>query len=102
MASEKLLERKLREAVEDCGGRCYKLSSMLHTGMPDRLVLLPGGKAVFVEVKTTGKKQTQMQKHVMAGIADLNFETHVLDNEEQLAKLKSQWYLHLTTISNTP
>lgn len=40
---EKKLERKLVKAVEDCGAAAWKLSSPGRAGVPDRIVLLPGG-----------------------------------------------------------
>ena len=56
--SEKQLERLLKSTVElTMHGLCLKLLSQHMIGLPDRLCLLPKGKAFFVEVKTTGKKQ---------------------------------------------
>ena len=52
--SEKIIERKLVEAVKEKGGLCIKLLSDYFTGLPDRLCLFPGQKAIFVELKTTG------------------------------------------------
>jgi hypothetical protein len=53
---EKTLERKLVERVKAMGGIAPKLVSPGFSGMPDRLVLLPGGKMAFVEVKGYGMK----------------------------------------------
>ena len=51
MALEKDVEQRLRKGVEGLGGRCMKLVSQGNNGMPDRLVLLPDGRCVFVELK---------------------------------------------------
>ena len=48
---EKELERKLIRTVEAHGGKCLKWVSPGTTGLPDRIVLLPGGRLAFVELK---------------------------------------------------
>ena len=60
--NEKLIERKLREGVKALGGLALKFSSPYHRGVPDRIVLMPGGRMYFVELKTTGKKPTLLQQ----------------------------------------
>lgn len=54
--NEKLLERKLREEVKKLGGIALKFTSPFYTGMPDRIILMPGAKTRFVELKSPGKK----------------------------------------------
>jgi hypothetical protein len=49
--SEAKLEEKFRERVESAGGLCFKLSPLINNGIPDRLVILPGGVKEFVEMK---------------------------------------------------
>ena len=82
--SEKLVERKLREAVEKRGGKAVKLTSQLHRGLPDRLVLLPGGRAYFVEVKTTGRKPTKLQLAVHRDLRAMGFPVFVIDSIKSL------------------
>ena len=48
---EALVENKLGILVYKAGGMCVKLSPMNYVGIPDRMVLLPGGRLVFVECK---------------------------------------------------
>lgn len=48
---EKEIEDKLRLAVEGHGGRCLKWSCPGWAGVPDRILLLPGGRIIFVETK---------------------------------------------------
>lgn len=81
---EKLLERKLREAVKRKGGEALKLYSAYHTGMPDRLVLMPGGKASFAETKTTGRKPTALQEKAMGRLRAMGFKAEVVDTQEAL------------------
>lgn len=82
--SEKYLEVLLIKEVKRAGGWAIKLLPGLITGLPDRLVLLPGGKIAFAEIKTTGKKPTKIQKVVHKQIRDLGFYVWVLDSTERI------------------
>ena len=48
---EKDIEKKLVNLVRRRGGLCLKWVCPGWAGVPDRIVLLPGGKIVFVELK---------------------------------------------------
>jgi len=48
---EESVEGYLRARVKDVGGLCIKLNPAALVGIPDRLVVLPGGRVLFVEVK---------------------------------------------------
>ena len=62
MVSEKSIEQKLRMETKKMGGWAVKFSSPGLDGMPDRLVLFPGGKLGFVELKAPGKKMRPLQE----------------------------------------
>lgn len=51
MTREAGIEGYLRAMVTGAGGLCVKLNPASYVGIPDRLVVLPGGFTVFVEVK---------------------------------------------------
>lgn len=51
MQREEKIEDWLRQRVKDVGGICVKLNPAGYAGIPDRLVLLPGGVVFLVEVK---------------------------------------------------
>ena len=80
--SEKVLEKYLVSEVKSLGGWAVKLLSGLVTGLPDRLILLPGGVVAFVEVKTTGKKATPRQLIVHKKLRALGFRVEVVDSRE--------------------
>ena len=82
MAAEKKIEEYLRDVVKASGGRAYKFTSPGNDGVPDRLVLLPGGKAVFVELKAPGKKPTVLQELQISRIRQLGFDVRVIDSKE--------------------
>jgi hypothetical protein len=48
---ESAVETHLRESVEGLGGMCIKAKDPARRGMPDRIVLVPGGTLCFVELK---------------------------------------------------
>ena len=53
---ERDVEKILVGEVKRLGGRAYKWVSPGNDGVPDRIVIFPGRKPVFVELKTeTGK-----------------------------------------------
>jgi len=82
---EKHLEQKLVKAVKAAGGIAPKFTSPGTDGMPDRILLFPGGKLAFVEVKRHGQKPTplQMARHGM--LRKLGFLVFVLDDEIQIS-----------------
>lgn len=48
---EKQIEARLVERIKERGGLCLKWVCPGWAGVPDRIVLLPGGKIYFVELK---------------------------------------------------
>lgn len=82
--SEKTLEARLRQEVEKRGGMAVKLSSQMHRGLPDRMVLLPYGAVHFVELKSTGKKPTLLQRHCHKKLVGLGHMVWIIDRTEAL------------------
>lgn len=82
--SEKILEARLRTQIRARGGMCLKILSQHHRGLPDRLVLMPGCNAHFVEMKSTGKHPEPLQVRAMEQLEDLGFDCHVIDSSESL------------------
>lgn len=79
---EKVIEEYLRDQVKKLGGKAYKFVSPGNDGVPDRLVLLPGGRIFFVEMKALGKKTTPLQRVQAARIKELGFEVFVIDSKQ--------------------
>lgn len=82
--NEKLIEKKLREEVQKLKGQALKFFCISFTGMPDRIILMPGGRVWFVETKSTGKKPTPRQAAVHGLLRKLGFEVWVIDSQESL------------------
>lgn len=82
--SEKYLERKLVKAVEQIGGMCIKIHNPYYRGLPDRLVVMPDGGIVWVELKTLGKKPTKLQELAHAELRKREQAVYIIDSEAKL------------------
>ncbi len=59
---ESTIEARLVREVKKRGGLCYKFTSPGSPGVPDRIVVLPGGVTVYVELKTEIGRLAKIQK----------------------------------------
>jgi hypothetical protein len=84
MSKEKYFEKKLRERVEKLKGFALKFSSSYFTGIPDRIVLMPGGKLFFVEVKDEGVVPKDRQKLVIYLLQEKGFDVSVINSNDSL------------------
>jgi hypothetical protein len=82
--NEKLLERKLTKAAKMMGGLSLKFISPGLDGVPDRIILLPGGHIGFAEIKTTGMKPRPIQMRRKRQLEALGFPVFILDGPEQI------------------
>lgn len=80
---EKQIERKLTEEVKKLNGMCLKQTSL--AGIPDRLVLMPGGKMAFVELKAPGKKPRKLQQVRIKQLRKMGFMCFVVDGLEMIS-----------------
>lgn len=81
---EKTLEHNFVTEVKRVGGLALKFVSPGFDGVPDRLVLLPGGRLGFVEVKAPGKRTRPLQLAQHRLLRRLGFKVYVLDDEGQI------------------
>lgn len=81
---EKTLEGKLVRAVRALGGIAPKLVSPGFDGMPDRLLLLPGGRIAFAELKAPGKKPRPLQLRRKRQLEALGFRVYVIDHPDRI------------------
>lgn len=80
---EKQIERKLTEEVKKLNGMCLKQTSL--AGIPDRLVLMPGGKMAFVELKASGEKPRKLQQVRIKQLRKMGFMCFVVDGVEMIS-----------------
>ena len=76
--SEKRVEALLVSGVKQMGGVAYKFVSPGNSGVPDRIILMPGGKIYFVELKREGGQLTNLQKRQINRIQKLDCQVDVL------------------------
>ena len=84
MDEESRIERKLTLQAKKMGGMAVKFTSPGLDGVPDRIVLLPGKKIAFVELKAPGKKPRPLQEKRMRQLECLGFPVYVVDGVEQI------------------
>lgn len=84
---ERSIEAYLRERVKKAGGIAYKWVSPGNNGVPDRIVALPGGRIVFVELKAPGRKPTPLQRVQQDRLRALGCDVRVVDSREGVDEL---------------
>ncbi len=88
---EKNIEGYLRDKVRDAGGIAYKWESPGNNGVPDRIVMLPNARDVFVELKAPGKNPTPLQLSQHRRLRALGRDVRVIDSREQVDQLLADY-----------
>lgn len=83
---EKRIETKLVEEVDKINGLCLKLNSQSANGIPDRLVLLPGRRVYFIELKRPGESLRPLQYYWTGALSKLGFPALKIDSLEDVDK----------------
>lgn len=79
---ESQLEARLARGVQALGGAAYKFVSPGQVGVPDRLVVLPGGRVLFAELKAAGGRLSRVQRLQIDRLRCLGAETWVVRGED--------------------
>lgn len=87
---ESAIERRLVTEAVKRGGLAPKFVSPGLDGVPDRLLLFPGGKLAFAEVKSPGKKPRPLQRRRIEQLTALGFRVYVLDSKEQIGEIMDE------------
>lgn len=59
---ESKIERDFTKWVKGHGGLCLKQNANWYIGIPDRLIIMPGGRCMFLEMKRPGGKTSDRQE----------------------------------------
>lgn len=85
---EASIEEYLRGQVEVRKGVCIKLSPVGLRGVPDRLIVLPGPRVIFVELKRpTGGVISGLQHWWRARLVALGCEHHFIKTRAEVDAL---------------
>ena len=80
---EKQIEKRFLKSMKRLGIPTIKLTGQYGTGWPDRLILIPGGRPVFIEFKAEGKEPTDRQHHRIDQLKTLGYDATWFDNAEE-------------------
>lgn len=81
---ESKIEASLVREVRKRGGLCYKFISPGNPGVPDRIVILPGGRTVYVELKTEIGRLSKVQRWQREEIQKRGADVRVLKGMDQV------------------
>lgn len=84
MMRESEIEKILREEVREIGGRAYKWVSPGNDGVPDRIVIFPGQRPIFVELKTKKGTLSALQHIQIPFLRGLGQDVYVVHGIHQL------------------
>lgn len=91
---ESQIEAKLGRMVRTGGGLYFKFVSPGNPGVPDRLLVLPGGRIVFVELKTEVGRLAAIQKWQIAEMEKRGADVRVLKGMDQVNAFAREVLLH--------
>ena len=78
------LEKFTRLYIKSHGGLALKFISPGYAGVPDRLVLMPGGKMCFMELKAPGRKPRHLHVRRIEQLRALGFKVNVVDGKQEI------------------
>lgn len=95
MGPEAKLEHKLKTEVKKAGGIAFKFVSPGYSGVTDRIVLIPGGKVVFVELKNGGAALTALQVSFGRLLNSMGASYEVVRTEKDITEFIDKYFWHL-------
>ena len=81
---ESTIEARLVKQVRSRGGLCYKFVSPGNPGVPDRIVITPGGRTIYVELKTDVGRLAAIQKYQHEELRRRGAEVRTLKGMDQV------------------
>ncbi len=75
--TEAQIEARMVRMVRERGGLCYKFVSPGNPGVPDRIIIAPDGRTVYVELKTYVGRLARIQKYQIEQMKKLGADVRV-------------------------
>ncbi|MEG2383446.1 MAG: VRR-NUC domain-containing protein [Oscillospiraceae bacterium] len=76
--TEAQIESRMVRMVRERGGLCYKFTSPNNPGVPDRIVITPDGRTIYVELKTLIGRLAAVQKWQISEMQKRGADVRVL------------------------
>lgn len=99
MQREAKIEEWLVKQIKELGGIADKFVSPANPGVPDRLIVMPGGKVYFVELKTEIGRLSNIQKWQRDRYRERGAEVRIvkgMDQAKDFIKELKQNEIHTT------
>ncbi|WP_418427931.1 VRR-NUC domain-containing protein [Anaerotruncus massiliensis (ex Liu et al. 2021)] len=81
---ESAIEARLVKMVRERGGLCYKFVSPSNPGVPDRIVITPDGRSIYVELKTEIGRLATIQRWQLDEMRKRGADVRVLKGLEEV------------------
>lgn len=81
---EKEIERRMVQMVKKRGALCYKFVSPNNPGVPDRIVITPDGRVIFVELKTEVGRLAKLQKRQIEEMRKRGADVRVIKGRQEV------------------
>ena len=94
MTLESQIERVLAARVRAVGGLTFKIAPTTK-GLPDRMVLFPGGYIYLVELKAAGGAVSPMQEVMQYRMARVGTKVHVLRGVDEVVQWVADRYAEM-------
>lgn len=89
--TEKQIETYLREEAKRKGAIAMKVQTDYLAGMPDRLLILPSGGVVWVEVKAPKGRLREIQRVTHQKLRSLQQKVHIVRSVEECKTLLEKY-----------
>ena len=89
---ESSIEKHLVKQIKKLGGICLKFTSLGTVGVPDRIVILPGGYIQFVELKSTHGVTSAIQDARIEQLRARGVQVHVCRSKDEVDTLVSSYH----------
>lgn len=88
---ESSIEKYFKTQCEKRGWLCLKIVSPSRRGLPDRLVIRPGGKVDFVEIKRLSGGLSGPQRVMLKRLRAFSVGAYVIWSKEDAQALINRW-----------
>lgn len=88
---ETLIEHQLTRAIHAHGGICWKWIAPGTAGVPDRIVILPTNKIIFIEVKAPGQNPRPIQTHRINQLKKLGAHVYIIDSPQSIKQMLNDY-----------